>query len=134
MRKGGCLHSWKIPGMLQGRESLCSQWHFVGVVLLVLVVLKGGNKCKIIRFNCIFQMEVNCLTLKDLISPRQSRLDFAIEDAETAQKVSTNTFIVSNVFWFVMPSFYLDYSIITMTVIEEYIENGAITTIVGTRS
>ncbi|XP_052021397.1 transcription factor E2F7 [Apodemus sylvaticus] len=31
-------------------------------------------------------MEVNCLTLKDLISPRQSRLDFTIEDAETAQK------------------------------------------------
>nr|BAC32193.1 unnamed protein product [Mus musculus] len=31
-------------------------------------------------------MEVNCLTLKDLISPRQTRLDFAIEDAENAQK------------------------------------------------
>ncbi|NP_001101562.2 transcription factor E2F7 isoform X1 [Rattus norvegicus] len=31
-------------------------------------------------------MEVNCLTLKDLISPRQTRLDFAVEDAETAQK------------------------------------------------
>ncbi|XP_076776304.1 transcription factor E2F7 isoform X2 [Arvicanthis niloticus] len=31
-------------------------------------------------------MEVNCLTLKDLISPRQSKVDFAIEDAETAQK------------------------------------------------
>ncbi|XP_021060528.1 transcription factor E2F7 [Mus pahari] len=31
-------------------------------------------------------MDVNCLTLKDLISPRQTRLDFAIEDAETAQK------------------------------------------------
>lgn len=33
-------------------------------------------------------MEVNCLTLKDLINPRQSRLDFAIEDGENAQKVS----------------------------------------------
>ncbi|XP_038171037.1 transcription factor E2F7 [Arvicola amphibius] len=31
-------------------------------------------------------MEVNCLTLKDLISPRQARLDFAVEDAESAQK------------------------------------------------
>uniref|UniRef100_A0A8C6S1D0 E2F transcription factor 7 n=1 Tax=Nannospalax galili TaxID=1026970 RepID=A0A8C6S1D0_NANGA len=31
-------------------------------------------------------MEVNCLTLKDLISPRQARRDFAIEDAENAQK------------------------------------------------
>ncbi|XP_028614930.1 transcription factor E2F7 [Grammomys surdaster] len=31
-------------------------------------------------------MEVNCLTLKDLISPRQSKVEFAIEDAETAQK------------------------------------------------
>ncbi|XP_034499928.1 transcription factor E2F7 isoform X2 [Ailuropoda melanoleuca] len=31
-------------------------------------------------------MEVNCLTLKDLINPRQSRLDFAIEDGENAQK------------------------------------------------
>ncbi|XP_052609273.1 transcription factor E2F7 isoform X2 [Peromyscus californicus insignis] len=31
-------------------------------------------------------MEVNCLTLKDLISPRQARLDFAVEDAENAQK------------------------------------------------
>ncbi|KAL1775086.1 transcription factor E2F7 [Sigmodon hispidus] len=31
-------------------------------------------------------MEVNCLTLKDLISPRQPRLDFAVEDAENAQK------------------------------------------------
>ncbi|XP_006142918.1 transcription factor E2F7 [Tupaia chinensis] len=31
-------------------------------------------------------MEVNCLTLKDLIHPRQSRLDFAIEDGENAQK------------------------------------------------
>lgn len=30
-------------------------------------------------------MEVNCLTLKDLINPR---LDFAIEDGENAQKVS----------------------------------------------
>lgn len=34
-------------------------------------------------------MEVNCLTLKDLMSPRQARLDFAVEDAESAQKVST---------------------------------------------
>lgn len=34
-------------------------------------------------------MEVNCLTLKDLINPRQPRLDFAIEDGENAQKVST---------------------------------------------
>lgn len=33
-------------------------------------------------------MEVNCLTLKDLISPRQPRRDFAIEDGENAQKVS----------------------------------------------
>ncbi|XP_038307750.1 transcription factor E2F7 isoform X3 [Canis lupus familiaris] len=32
------------------------------------------------------QMEVNCLTLKDLINPRQSRLDFAIEDGDNAQK------------------------------------------------
>lgn len=32
-------------------------------------------------------MEVNCLTLKDLIS-RPPRLDFAIEDGENAQKVS----------------------------------------------
>ncbi|XP_032349609.1 transcription factor E2F7 [Camelus ferus] len=31
-------------------------------------------------------MEVNCLTLHDLINPRQSRLDFAIEDGENAQK------------------------------------------------
>ncbi|XP_036025376.1 transcription factor E2F7 [Onychomys torridus] len=31
-------------------------------------------------------MEVNCLTLKDLISPRQARLDFVVEDAENAQK------------------------------------------------
>ncbi|XP_021514681.1 transcription factor E2F7 [Meriones unguiculatus] len=31
-------------------------------------------------------MEVNCLTLKDLISPRQARLEFAVEDAENAQK------------------------------------------------
>ncbi|KAK2504184.1 hypothetical protein MC885_012814 [Smutsia gigantea] len=31
-------------------------------------------------------MEVNCLTLKDLINPRQPRLDFAIEDGENAQK------------------------------------------------
>uniref|UniRef100_A0A8C0PED5 Transcription factor E2F7 n=1 Tax=Canis lupus familiaris TaxID=9615 RepID=A0A8C0PED5_CANLF len=31
-------------------------------------------------------MEVNCLTLKDLINPRQSRLDFAIEDGDNAQK------------------------------------------------
>uniref|UniRef100_A0A8D1HMB6 Transcription factor E2F7 n=1 Tax=Sus scrofa TaxID=9823 RepID=A0A8D1HMB6_PIG len=31
-------------------------------------------------------MEVNCLTLKDLISPRQPRRDFAIEDGENAQK------------------------------------------------
>uniref|UniRef100_A0A2I3GIB7 Transcription factor E2F7 n=1 Tax=Nomascus leucogenys TaxID=61853 RepID=A0A2I3GIB7_NOMLE len=31
-------------------------------------------------------MEVNCLTLKDLISPRQPRLDFAVEDGENAQK------------------------------------------------
>ncbi|XP_027451598.1 transcription factor E2F7 isoform X2 [Zalophus californianus] len=31
-------------------------------------------------------MEVNCLTLKDLINPRQSRLDFAVEDGENAQK------------------------------------------------
>lgn len=33
-------------------------------------------------------MEVNCLTLKDLISPRQPGLDFAVEDGENAQKVS----------------------------------------------
>ncbi|XP_075810628.1 transcription factor E2F7 isoform X1 [Microtus pennsylvanicus] len=32
------------------------------------------------------RMEVNCLTLKDLMSPRQARLDFAVEDAESAQK------------------------------------------------
>ncbi|XP_019508740.1 PREDICTED: transcription factor E2F7 isoform X1 [Hipposideros armiger] len=31
-------------------------------------------------------MEVNCLTLKDLINPRQPRLDFAIKDGENAQK------------------------------------------------
>ncbi|XP_015993671.2 transcription factor E2F7 isoform X1 [Rousettus aegyptiacus] len=31
-------------------------------------------------------MEVNCLTLKDLINPRQPRLDFGIEDGENAQK------------------------------------------------
>ncbi|XP_005330497.2 transcription factor E2F7 [Ictidomys tridecemlineatus] len=31
-------------------------------------------------------MEVNCLTLKDLINPRQARLDFTIEDGENAQK------------------------------------------------
>uniref|UniRef100_A0A3Q2HG98 Transcription factor E2F7 n=1 Tax=Equus caballus TaxID=9796 RepID=A0A3Q2HG98_HORSE len=31
-------------------------------------------------------MEVNCLTLKDLISPRQPGLDFAVEDGENAQK------------------------------------------------
>ncbi|KAF5926612.1 transcription factor E2F7 isoform X1 [Diceros bicornis minor] len=31
-------------------------------------------------------MEVNCLTLKDLINPRQPGLDFAIEDGENAQK------------------------------------------------
>uniref|UniRef100_A0A8C5K7C3 Transcription factor E2F7 n=1 Tax=Jaculus jaculus TaxID=51337 RepID=A0A8C5K7C3_JACJA len=31
-------------------------------------------------------MEVNCLTLKDLINPRQARLGFAIEDGENAQK------------------------------------------------
>uniref|UniRef100_A0A8C9DFK0 Transcription factor E2F7 n=1 Tax=Prolemur simus TaxID=1328070 RepID=A0A8C9DFK0_PROSS len=31
-------------------------------------------------------MEVNCLTLKDLINPRQPRLNFAIEDGENAQK------------------------------------------------
>ncbi|XP_032972019.1 transcription factor E2F7 isoform X3 [Rhinolophus ferrumequinum] len=31
-------------------------------------------------------MEVNCLTLKDLINPRQPRLDFATEDGENAQK------------------------------------------------
>ncbi|XP_004473000.1 transcription factor E2F7 [Dasypus novemcinctus] len=31
-------------------------------------------------------MEVNCLTLKDLINPRQPRLEFAIEDGENAQK------------------------------------------------
>lgn len=40
-------------------------------------------------------MEVNCLTLKDLINPRQPRLDFAIEDGENAQKVSA---LRSNVF------------------------------------
>lgn len=38
-------------------------------------------------------MEVNCLTLKDLISPRQARLDFAVEDAENAQKVSTYKYL-----------------------------------------
>ncbi|XP_015416810.1 PREDICTED: transcription factor E2F7 [Myotis davidii] len=31
-------------------------------------------------------MEVNCLTLKDLINPRQPRLDFATEDGQNAQK------------------------------------------------
>ncbi|XP_054436275.1 transcription factor E2F7 [Pteronotus mesoamericanus] len=31
-------------------------------------------------------MEVNCLTLKDLINPRQPRLDFTTEDGENAQK------------------------------------------------
>ncbi|XP_076967615.1 transcription factor E2F7 [Tamandua tetradactyla] len=31
-------------------------------------------------------MEVNCLTLKDLINPRQPRIEFAIEDGENAQK------------------------------------------------
>ncbi|XP_037702751.1 transcription factor E2F7 [Choloepus didactylus] len=31
-------------------------------------------------------MEVNCLTLKDLINPRQSRIEFAIEDGKNAQK------------------------------------------------
>ncbi|XP_006876579.1 PREDICTED: transcription factor E2F7 [Chrysochloris asiatica] len=31
-------------------------------------------------------MDVNCLTLKDLIIPRQPRLGFAIEDGENAQK------------------------------------------------
>nr|XP_020849170.1 transcription factor E2F7 isoform X2 [Phascolarctos cinereus] len=31
-------------------------------------------------------MEVNCLTLQDLISPRQPRLEFVIEDGENAQK------------------------------------------------
>ncbi|XP_012876081.1 PREDICTED: transcription factor E2F7 [Dipodomys ordii] len=31
-------------------------------------------------------MEVNCLTLKDLINPRQTRLDFATEDGESAHK------------------------------------------------
>ncbi|XP_057599712.1 transcription factor E2F7 [Hippopotamus amphibius kiboko] len=31
-------------------------------------------------------MEVNCLTLKDLINPRQPRLDFTVEDGENAQK------------------------------------------------
>ncbi|XP_005374406.1 PREDICTED: transcription factor E2F7 isoform X1 [Chinchilla lanigera] len=31
-------------------------------------------------------MEVNCLTLKDLINPKQARLDLAIEDGENAQK------------------------------------------------
>jgi hypothetical protein len=77
-------------------------------------------------------MEVNCLTLKDLISPRQTRLDFAIEDAENAQKVSTNKyFIVSSMFWMVMPSFRLVYSIIVMAVIEEFLENGAIATFVS---
>ncbi|XP_038612523.1 transcription factor E2F7 [Tachyglossus aculeatus] len=32
------------------------------------------------------QMEVNCLTLQDLIGPWQSRLDFQAEDGESAQK------------------------------------------------
>uniref|UniRef100_A0A673UKU1 Transcription factor E2F7 n=2 Tax=Suricata suricatta TaxID=37032 RepID=A0A673UKU1_SURSU len=31
-------------------------------------------------------IEVNCLTLKDLINPRQPRIDFAIEDGGNAQK------------------------------------------------
>ncbi|XP_062059152.1 transcription factor E2F7 isoform X2 [Lepus europaeus] len=31
-------------------------------------------------------MEINCLTLKDLINPRQPRLDFTIEDGENAHK------------------------------------------------
>ncbi|KAM5288506.1 transcription factor E2F7 [Ctenodactylus gundi] len=31
-------------------------------------------------------MDVNCLTLKDLINPRQARGDFSIEDGENAQK------------------------------------------------
>nr|AKZ42270.1 transcription factor E2F7 [Castor fiber] len=31
-------------------------------------------------------MDVNCLTLKDLINPRQARLEFAIEDGGNAQK------------------------------------------------
>ncbi|XP_072511539.1 transcription factor E2F7 isoform X1 [Notamacropus eugenii] len=31
-------------------------------------------------------MELNCLTLQDLISPRQPRLEFVIEDGENAQK------------------------------------------------
>ncbi|XP_010637832.1 transcription factor E2F7 isoform X5 [Fukomys damarensis] len=31
-------------------------------------------------------MEVNCLTLKDLINPKQARLELAIEDGENAQK------------------------------------------------
>ncbi|XP_040845915.1 transcription factor E2F7 [Ochotona curzoniae] len=31
-------------------------------------------------------MEINCLTLKDLINPRQPRLDFTVEDGENAQK------------------------------------------------
>lgn len=47
------------------------------------------SNCKITFYcNCALQMEVNCLTLKDLINPRQPRLDFAIEDGENAQKVS----------------------------------------------
>lgn len=44
-------------------------------------------------------MEVNCLTLKDLINPRQPRLDFATEDGENAQKVSA---LRSNIFRIVM--------------------------------
>ncbi|KAH0616701.1 hypothetical protein JD844_028023 [Phrynosoma platyrhinos] len=32
------------------------------------------------------QMEVNCLTLKDLISPKHTRIDFIDEDKESAQK------------------------------------------------
>nr|XP_003476000.1 transcription factor E2F7 [Cavia porcellus] len=31
-------------------------------------------------------MEINCLTLKDLISPKQARLELGIEDGENAQK------------------------------------------------
>lgn len=77
-------------------------------------------------------MEVNCLTLKDLISPRQTRLDFAVEDAETAQKVSTNKyFIVSEVFWMRIPIFHPVYSVIVMTIIEEFLGNVAIATIVS---
>lgn len=44
-------------------------------------------------------MEVNCLTLKDLINPRQPRLDFAIEDGENAHKVGV---LMSNAFRMVM--------------------------------